>query len=306
MDKLIIPHRLTGSVTAPPSKSEAHRLLIAAALSKGRSVITGLSRSQDILATAGAMEAFGAKIVFDGTTAVVDGIVSPPESASVDCGESGSTLRFLIPVAAALGIRTTFIGHGRLPERPINAYLDELPKHGAEFIYNGTMPFTVTGKLRPGEYRMPGNVSSQYITGLVFALTLLREDSRITMTSRLESKPYVDITADVLSRFGASVEETEDGYLVRGGKRLAARNCAVEGDWSQAAFFKVANSIGNDIVINGLNVNSAQGDKKLLKFVTRWCIMIKDGRDASISTARIYPISCRYLPCLPASARADR
>lgn len=265
MDKILVPNKLRGQVTAPPSKSEAHRLLIAAALSKGRSVITGLSQSQDILATAGALEAFGAKIELDGSTAVVDGITSPPEQAVADCGESGSTLRFLIPVAAALGIRATFLGRGRLPERPITPYLEELPKHGCDFMYNGTMPFTVSGRLHPGDYEMPGNISSQFITGLIFALALLRGDSRIILTSRLESRPYVDITADVLRRFGSSVEEIPEGYLVHGGRRMSALSCAVEGDWSQAAFFKVANSIGNDITINGLNVNSAQGDKKIIE-----------------------------------------
>lgn len=265
MDKLIIPNKLRGEVTAPPSKSEAHRLLIAAALAKGRSVITGLAMSQDIAATAGALEAFGARIVIKDGTAVVDGITEPPGTASVDCGESGSTLRFLIPVAAALGIRATFIGRGRLPQRPITPYLEELPKHGCEFLYNGTMPFVVSGRLAPGDYRMPGDISSQFITGLIFALTLLRGDSRVILTSHLESRPYVDITADVLSRFGGSVEEIPEGFLVRGGRRLAAVNARVEGDWSQAAFFEVANAIGNNIIINGLNVNSSQGDKKIIE-----------------------------------------
>ncbi|MBR1764636.1 MAG: 3-phosphoshikimate 1-carboxyvinyltransferase [Ruminococcus sp.] len=264
MDKLLVPKKLRGEVTAPPSKSEAHRLLIAAALAKGRSVISGLAMSQDIAATAGALEAFGARIVFEGDTAVVDGVTDPPEAASVDCGESGSTLRFLIPVAAALGIRATFIGRGRLPRRPITPYLEELPKHGIGFMYNGSMPFVVSGRLAAGDYRMPGDVSSQFITGLLFALSLLRGDSRVMLTSHLESRPYVDITADVLSRFGGSVEEIPEGYLVRC-RRLSPCNARVEGDWSQAAFFEVANAIGNSITINGLNVNSSQGDKKIIE-----------------------------------------
>ena len=265
MDILITPSLLRGSVTVPASKSVAHRLIIAAALAKGEPVIHNVFPSKDILATAEAMRALGAEITVEGDTARIKGITEPPAEAVIDCGESGSTLRFIIPIAAALGVKTTFIGHGKLPERPITPYLEELPRHGAEFDYPGTMPFTLSGRLGAGEYRIGGDISSQFITGLLLALSVTPGESRIILTSRLESRPYVDITADCLARFGCTVTETEDGFTVSGTGALTPCECTVEGDWSQAAFFETANSLGSSLEINGLNVNSAQGDKKILE-----------------------------------------
>lgn len=265
MDIKITPDKLAGEVTVPPSKSVAHRLIIAAALAKGTSTITNVSFSKDIIATIEAMRTLGADIAADGDTVTVSGIVEPPKKATLDCNESGSTLRFLIPVACALGVECTFIGRGRLPERPITPYLEEFPKHGIEFDYNGTMPFTVRGKLTPGEFRISGGISSQFITGLLLALPLLDGDSKIILTSHLESRPYVDITRSCLEQFGGRLDETEDSYTVSGNQRLNACDCAVEGDYSQAAFFYVANAIGSNVNIKGLNVNSFQGDKKIVE-----------------------------------------
>lgn len=265
MDKLIIPSRLSGSVDIPASKSVAHRLLIAAALADGESVITNIYPSADILATVGAMRALGAEISLEGDTARVKGITEPPAEAVIDCGESGSTLRFIIPIAAALGVKATFIGRGKLPERPITPYLEELPRHGASFEYAGTMPFAVSGKLTAGEYRIGGDISSQFITGLMLALSVIPGESRITLTTRLESRPYVDITVGCLEQSGCRVTADRKGFTVPGGRRLAPFTCAVEGDWSQAAFFEVANALGSSVRINGLNVNSYQGDKKILE-----------------------------------------
>lgn len=252
----------------PPSKSVAHRLIIAAALAKGNSVISNVRPSKDILATAEAMRKLGAEITLENDTAYVRGISEPPSEAVIDCGESGSTLRFLIPVAAALGVKTTFIGHGKLPERPVTPYLEELPKHGAKFDYNGTMPFTVSGKLSAGEYRIGGDISSQFITGLLLALSVTEGSSRIVLTSHLESRPYVDITADCLKKYGCTVTETDTGYSVNGSENLHPCDCEVEGDWSQAAFFEVANALGSNVRLDGLNVNSVQGDKKILEICT--------------------------------------
>lgn len=264
MNIRITPTPLSGGVDIPASKSVAHRLIIAAALAKGRSVIDNVYPSKDILATIGAMKALGAGITLEGDRAVIDGITEPPKKATVDCCESGSTLRFLIPVACALGVETTFIGSGRLPERPITPYLEELPKHGIEFDYDDTMPFTVRGRLTGGEFRIAGDISSQFITGLLLALPLVEGDSRIVLTSHLESKPYVDITRGCLEQFGCKVAELSDGYAVSG-TALAACSCAVEGDYSQAAFFIVANALGSNVNIRGLNVNSFQGDKKIVE-----------------------------------------
>lgn len=266
MDIRITPSPLSGSVEIPASKSVAHRLIIAAALADGRSVIDNVYPSKDILATIGAMKALGAGITLNGSRAVIDGITDPPKRATVDCCESGSTLRFLIPVACALGVETTFVGSGRLPERPITPYLEELPKHGIEFDYSGTMPFTVRGKLTGGEFRIAGDISSQFITGLLLALPLVTGESRITLTSRLESKPYVDITRGCLERFGCTVGVNADnGGFELSGTKLSPCSCAVEGDYSQAAFFIVANALGSNVNIGGLNVNSFQGDKKIVE-----------------------------------------
>lgn len=261
----ITPHKLAGRVTVPPSKSVAHRMLIAAALAGGTSVIENLAPSADILATVGAMRALGADIDYSGTRAVITGIENSPNSAVIDCCESGSTLRFIIPVAAALGVKAEYLGRAKLPQRPITPYLDELPKHGVSFDYQNTMPFTVSGRLAGGKFYVDGGVSSQFITGLLFALPLLPEDSELILTSHLESKPYVDITVGVLKDFGVTVTETENGYFVKGGQRFKGGSFTVEGDHSQGAFFKVANSLGSNVEISGLNVNSFQGDKKIIE-----------------------------------------
>ncbi|MBR1750234.1 MAG: 3-phosphoshikimate 1-carboxyvinyltransferase [Ruminococcus sp.] len=268
MDIIITPTHLSGSVTAPPSKSAAHRLLLCAALSKGESVVKNIYPSKDILATIGCLEALGARIELKGDTAYVRGIEDTPDECVLDCNESGSTLRFMIPVACALGCKATFIGRGRLPERPITPYLDELPKHGAVIEYNGTMPFTVGGKLTSGRYEIRGDISSQFITGLLYGLIFTEGDSELVMTTPLQSRPYVDMTCDALSRFGADIRKNGDIYYIKGGCRLTPQNFTVEGDYSQAAFFEVADALGCDIDIKGLNVNSYQGDKKIVEIIS--------------------------------------
>ena len=270
MDVKITPSILKGNVTIPPSKSVAHRLIIAAGLADGESVISNIYMSKDIVATIEAMKTLGAEIITceDGNglyTITVKGITKPAQNAVIDCNESGSTLRFLIPVASILGVNATFIGRGRLPQRPITPYLSEMTKNGVEFDYMGTMPFSVSGKLRAGEYKIAGDISSQFITGLLLALSVADGESKIILTSHLESRPYVDITIDCLNKFGAQIEETPNGFLVKGVKALTPHNETVEGDYSQAAFFCVANRLGCDINIEGLNENSFQGDKKIIE-----------------------------------------
>lgn len=270
MDLRITPSFLHGSVTVPPSKSVAHRMIIAAALADGVSRISNLSRSADILATINCMKSFGAGIELNGDTAVITGIKSVPESAVADCCESGSTLRFLIPVACALGINAEFRGEGKLPQRPITPFLEEFPKHGIKFDFSkaesgSTLPCSVSGKLTAGRFEIDGGISSQFITGLMFALPLLDGDSEIIIKSRLESKPYIDITTGVLRDFGCEVTEREGRYLIRGNSRLKPFSGSVEGDFSQSAFFYVANSLGSDIQITGLNERSYQGDKQIVE-----------------------------------------
>lgn len=267
MDIKITPKKLSGKVVVPPSKSVAHRMIIAAALSDGVSTISNLFPSVDITATMDCMKALGAKISFSSNTAVIEGIKNSPDKAVLDCCESGSTLRFLIPVACALGVDAKFIGRGKLPQRPITPFLDELPKHGISFKFpeNGdNLPCSVLGKLTGGRFEVDGGISSQFITGLLFALPLLNEDSEIVLTSPLQSKPYVDITIGVLRDFGCEIAETKTGYFVKGNQRLVPFSGAVEGDFSQAAFFYVANTLGSSLEIAGLNENSLQGDKAIV------------------------------------------
>lgn len=273
MDIKITPKKLRGKVTVPSSKSVAHRMIIAASLADGKSTITNLSPSVDILTTMNCMRELGAKIDFEGDTAVIEGIKrtkNVPDKAVLDCHESGSTLRFLIPVACALGVNAEFLGSGALPKRPITAFLDELPKHGVKYDLSKaedgyTLPCNFFGKAISGEYKIDGGVSSQFVTGLMFQLPLLVGDSEIVLTSPLQSKPYVDITIGVLRNFGCEISETERGYFVKGDQSLKPFSGAVEGDYSQAAFFRVANSLGSELEILGLTENSLQGDKKIMK-----------------------------------------
>lgn len=293
MDIKITPKSLAGEVVVPPSKSVAHRLLICASFCKGKSVIENIYPSKDIIATAQAMKSFGAEVKLFDNKAVVKGIEKIPQRAVVDCNESGSTLRFLIPVAGALGIETVFTGNlkSKLPTRPITPYLEELPLHGAEFDYNGTMPFTIKGKLSSGVYKIDGGISSQFITGLIFALSLLENDSEIVLTSKLQSRPYVDITISSMREFGVEVLETQNGYYIKGGQKYIAKNVTCEGDFSQAGFFYVANSLGSSVDILGLCENSSQGDKKIVEICEKIVYNKNDGLKA-------FRLDCSDIPDL--------
>lgn len=267
----ITPNELCGEIIAPPSKSMAHRLLIGAALAKGESTISGLSFSKDIIATIDALKALGAKIHIKNDIAVIEGINKSAEKSDIFCNESGSTLRFLIPIAAALGVNATFKGEGKLPQRPITPYLTQLSHKGIVFDYNNTMPFSISGQLLPGEYEMAGDVSSQFITGLLFALPLLEGDSKLTITSKLESRPYVDLTVSALRKFGITITECENAYFIKGNQNFKCNNVYVEGDYSQAAFFYVANALGCKIKLKNLDEQSLQGDKKIIEIINKVC-----------------------------------
>ncbi len=272
MDIKIIPGKLNGTVSIPSSKSMTHRVLIGAALAKGKSIISNVTFSKDIYATIDALKASGADITAVGNTVTVDGLGGRcPQNAEIDCCESGSTLRFMIPVTAALGINSVYKGQGRLPERPITPYLRELPQKGITFDYENTMPFTVSGKLLSGKYSLEGNISSQFITGLLFALPLLEGDSEIILTSPLESKPYADMTIESLKLFGIDIKETQKGYYIKGSQQYHSSDVSVEGDYSQAAFFYVANALGSNVKIENLKKESTQGDKKIVEITENLC-----------------------------------
>lgn len=259
---VLTPSRLHGSVTVPPSKSAAHRAILCAALARGESRLSNIADSEDMRATLGAIEAIGIQVVREKDTLTIRSDGPWREEAKIDCGESGSTLRFLIPVLAALGLNARLTGKGRLPDRPLGVYLDCLPPHGAVLETAGGLPLTIGGGLSPGEYTLPGNVSSQFITGLLLALPLLPGDSRIRLTTPLESAGYIDLTLAVLRDFGIEIHPAENGWNVPGWQRYQPRDYTVEGDWSQAAFFLAAGALGGKLSILGLRRDSAQGDRE--------------------------------------------
>ena len=248
MDIRIIPQKLRGAVTPPASKSMAHRAVLAMALAGGTGTLSNLSDSQDIQATKRCVAALKAPR-------------PEGELPFLDCGESGSTLRFLIPIALAVAGGGVFTGHGRLMERPQQPYFDIFDEKG---IFYGQTDgvLTVRGTLTPGVYRLPGNVSSQFVTGLLYALPLLPGDSTIEITTPLESGGYVDMTLDMLEKFGISVQnENYAAFHIPGNQVYQGRDITVEGDWSQAGFWYAANFLDNQVAIQGLNADSTQGDR---------------------------------------------
>ncbi len=268
MDLTIYPAKLHGSITPPPSKSQAHRLIIGAALGEGSCTIENLAFSQDIMATLGAMVQLGAKFESNTPNSIrIHGMGGRFEGQqpSLDCGESGSTLRFLIPIALAAAGGGVFTGRGRLMERPQKPYFDLFDQKGIGYaLEKGVL--TVEGSLPAGEYALRGDVSSQFFTGLLYALPLAAGDSVIRSTTTLESRSYIDMTLDALAKCGIEVVVEGDCFRVKGGQRYALADCAVEADWSQAGFFYAALGVGNDIEITGMNPYSVQGDMKIVPY----------------------------------------
>ena len=316
MDIKVYPGKLRGTVTAPPSKSMAHRALICASLAEGRSKVSGISDSKDMEATIGCMRALGAKIERseDRRTVVIDGIsrsaagkdaaglskgadekcmgcegvgadgvsvrkdtvgkaaAAAGQTAVLDCNESGSTLRFVVPIAAALGAHALFEGRGKLPQRPMTPLADEMKKKGVEFLPDGrdSLPFEIQGQLQPGVYEIPGNISSQYISGLIFALPLLSEDSEIRVKGKLESVGYIALTLRMVRDFGIEIEETADGFKIPGNQAYHAADVTVEGDYSQAAFWLTAAACGSELTVTGRREDSAQGDREAINILEKF------------------------------------
>ena len=271
---------LNGSVVLPPSKSAAQRAVICSFLAGGGSV-EPIIGSKDMQAAVGAAQSLknGDKII--------------------NCIESGNTLRFFIPVAAALGRNVTFIGEGRLPQRPLGEYLRLLPEHGVKIKSGGSLPLEISGQLHSGVYEIRGDISSQYITGLLFALPLLDGDSEIRLTTPLQSKPYVDMTVKILSDYAVEIEQTDYGYFVRGNQAYRIRDYVVEGDWSHAAFFMSAAAIGGTITLKGLDMDSAQGDKAVVDVMRRFGADVKadeNGVTCSAGALHGIEIDCTDIP----------
>lgn len=248
-----------GKVKAPPSKSYAHRLLICAALANGESKISGVSQSVDMQATLECIGALGAEFTKTGDSVSVFGGIK--ESRRVfNCHESGSTLRFLLPLALLTGEECTFIGSERLMSRGLGVYEEIFEKQGILFKRDNCS-ITLSGRLKPDVFTVRGDISSQFISGLLFALPLLNGDSVINLTTQLESRDYVDITIDAMKRFGVEIEKGENTYYVRGNQSYIASNQTVEGDFSNSAFLEAFNILGGDVSVIGLNDDSLQGDK---------------------------------------------
>ena len=262
MDKKIIPSPRLGEVTIPPSKSAAHRALICAALSEGESRVSPFCTSHDLRATADCLKALGMNINED-----KDGYTvsrgQPLKGGTLDFNESGSTARFLLPIAAALGANVTAVGKGRLPDRPMDTLTKLFREHGVE-VSSNKLPMTLKGKMTGGDFLLPGNISSQYISGLLLAAPLMDEDVNIILTTPIESVGYIDMTISAMKKYGALVETTAFGWRVSKEQKYKSANTVIEGDWSQAAFFMSAAAIGSDIKIKGLDFASLQGDMAAL------------------------------------------
>lgn len=269
MNVTIRPGFAGGRIAAVPAKSIAHRALICAALAGGESHITGLALSQDIEATARALSAFGAGIrPISGGLAVrgTGGRLRPP-AAPVDCGESGSTLRFLIPLAALCGAPVTFAGRGRLMQRPQTVYRRLFSDRGLPFAQR-EHTLTLAGPLPAGAYTVDGGVSSQFISGLLLALPLLAESSTLAVTPPFESRSYVGLTLAAMARAGVDVADGTP-YRIQGGQQYKPCDFAVEGDWSNAAFPAVLGAVRGGVAVTGLDAASRQGDKALLDTLAR-------------------------------------
>lgn len=266
MRAVLGPGRLAGEVAAPASKSDAHRCLVAAALADGDTAIAGLGGAEDVRVTIACLTALGARV----EGGVVHPVKTPAQTALLTCGESGTTLRLMLPLAAALGVTARCVGSGRLPGRPIKPLVDTLNANGAGIV-GEAIPLTVQGRLRSGQYLLPGDVSSQFVTGLLLALPLLEGDSEIRLEGPLQSAGYVDMTLGIMRRFGVSATVWRDSYYVSGGQRYQSPGTwTVEGDWSSAAFYLAAGAIGGEITVTGLSAHSLQPDRRIVPLLRKF------------------------------------
>lgn len=257
----IKPSLPKGRIKVPPSKSMAHRLLICAGLCEGESVIENVAYSQDILATLDCLEVLGARVKKDGATVYIKGADTANFGGGYfPCRESGSTMRFLIPVAMLSKEKSVFTGYGRLPERPLEVY-EKLASEKELLFYRSADGINVSGVLEGGEFSLRGDVSSQFVSGLLFALPLAKGNSRIILTGKTESTAYIDMTIDALSEFGVEIKKINDNELyVKGLQKYKSGHFTVEGDCSNAAFLDAFAVLGAELEAYGLSENTLQGD----------------------------------------------
>ena len=291
MDITIEPKPLEGTLRIPSSKSMTHRELIAAALAEGETKVTGVTWSQDIEATVRILSLFGAEIAKEeteeGITVTIDGgLKKQKEILTADAGESGSTLRFLIPLGLLSGNHVIYTGRGRLSERPLTPYYEIFDEKRISYQTKGGLPLEVEGNLPAGLYELPGNVSSQFFTGLLFALPLAAGDSLLRSTTALESESYVEMTLDTLARHGITIYKKASGlYEIPGGQHYKAGTFAVEGDYSQAAFWLVSGLAGGKMTLTGLSDTSLQGDQGILQILESMGGSISKGENIIAETS---------------------
>lgn len=268
----ITPGKLKGEVKIPPSKSMAHRAVICASLSNGKSKITNIEYSDDIIATINAMRALGSEIeIFDDHLEIDGSRVFSKNVGEIDCNESGSTLRFMVPLAIAKEAEMRFIGKGNLGKRPLTTYYEIFDRQGIEYSYKeGELDLKVKGTIKGEEFKIRGDISSQFISGLLFTLPLIKEDSKIIITTNLESKGYIDLTLSMLDYYGINVVNNDyKEFIIKGNQKYTPKDYKVEGDFSQSAFFLVADALGSDVLVKDLNMDSLQGDKEVIEIIER-------------------------------------
>ena len=290
----IQPAPVSGAIEAIASKSYAHRMLMAAALADKPVTVACPTRSQDILATARVLTAMGAVITDSGDAFHVTPIACRPEgpimNGLLDCGESGTTERFIVPIAAALGLDASITGQGRLPQRPLSPLSDVLKDHGIALSEEGRFPLSIKGRLDAGDYEIAGNVSSQFVGGLLYALSVIEGVSTLTLTGTIESAPYIRMTVDVLRSFGAVIDTDPElrVFRIEGRRTLTSPgNAVVEGDWSNAAFWLCAGAIAGDgMTVKGVNLHSAQGDRAVVDILKRFGADVQEDPAAGSVTVR--------------------
>lgn len=266
----IIPNELKGNVVIPPSKSLAHRAIIAGSLAEGKSIITNLNFSNDITVTTQAMKDLGVEIkVFEDYEVITGSKKLKRINSTINCGESGSTIRFMIPISLLADGEVTFVGEGRLTTRPLNVFHEIFDKQGIKYSRGvEELPLAIDGKLKSGKFEVRGDISSQFITGLLYTLPKLDGESEIIITTNLESKGYIDLTLDILNRFGIKIiNENYEKFIVPGNQGYKAHDYRVEGDFSQVAFWLVAGFLNDGINCLGMNPNSLQGDREIIKIL---------------------------------------
>lgn len=264
MDLKIFPSVLHGNICANPSKSQAHRLLICAAFSGTPTELVCPTSNEDIDATVQCLNAIGASVQRTEVGFWIEPVKQIPTEVALDCHESGSTLRFILPIVCALGIEASIHISGRLPYRPLSPMWEELERMGCSLTRPTEDTIQTSGKLHCGEYQIVGNISSQFISGLLFALALLDGNSQITIIGSLESKPYVEMTQKALKQFGVETR----GYQVNGSFPFTSPGkLYIEGDWSNAAYFLTANAMGSNVKVSNLNYDSHQGDRAILSIL---------------------------------------